>query len=368
MTTDASMAATTSARAVWIDIAKCVAIFAVMFDHANGTAFPFTNLVIASHFSVGLFVFVMGVTSFWSFRRHGGTSGIAKRCWKVFRPYLVATFIYCLFRYRAFDFEVFLNHVVRFNASGPLYYVLLYMQLLVAAPFLFRTCSHTGLGAFWSEAATFAGVLVFSALTTNHTNILDVYGGGGKLFGGTYLSLLYLGMLFGKYCPRIPTGRRRLLFLSLLSTGMALAWLVALVPRRGVVDCLFPFGKGLNPPGVCLMIYALLIAFSCFCIGTLVQTTDSHFLRKAFRPVVWIGRHTLFLFLYHRLFLDFLFAGLFSASLSRRFPSVVSGLFCFISMTIGSILLETFIERPFHSMNPSGKEQNMTSPPARTST
>ena len=344
---DGSRSSGNHGRAEWLDVAKGLAIFAVMFDHANGLAFPSTRLVLASHFSVGLFIFAMGVTSFWSFKKHGNADGVARRCWKIFRPYLVATLVYCIVRHRAFDLEVFLNHVIRFNASGPLYYVLLYIQLLVAAPFLFTTCRHAGRKAFAAETATVAAVLALAAFTTNRTNILGVYGGGGKLFGGTYLVLLYLGMLFGKYAPGIETGKRMAGVLALLATCLALAWLVGAVPRRGVVDRLFPFGNGFNPPSVCLMVYAVLVAIVCFCIGAFVDAGGSGFVGKALHPLAWIGRHTLYVFLYHRLFLDAFYAGLCRLGLAKRGPPVLSGIVFFVFMTTGSLLLERILERPF---------------------
>lgn len=39
-------------------------------------------------------------------------------------------------------------------------------------------------------------ICIVAFLTTNYTNILDIYGGGGKLLGGTYLIAFWVGMLY----------------------------------------------------------------------------------------------------------------------------------------------------------------------------
>ncbi len=38
--------------------------------------------------------------------------------------------------------------------------------------------------------------IIISYFTTNYSQILDIYGGGDPLFGGTYLILFLLGQLF----------------------------------------------------------------------------------------------------------------------------------------------------------------------------
>ncbi len=105
--------------------------------------------------------------------------------------YCIATFIYGICFDGSFDLLIYVNRLVRFNASGPFYFVLLYIELmLIFWPLykLFSMCDDT-VNGFIKEAVIWCIVVLAAVITTNYTNILDVYGGGGKLFGGTYLIL-----------------------------------------------------------------------------------------------------------------------------------------------------------------------------------
>lgn len=51
-------------RIVWIDCAKMVAICAVVLDHSYGTLYSNSILGKLTYFSVGLFVLLLGVSSF----------------------------------------------------------------------------------------------------------------------------------------------------------------------------------------------------------------------------------------------------------------------------------------------------------------
>ena len=344
-------------RAEWVDVAKFIAILAVMVDHTNGILYCNPHVALASYFSVSLFIVVMGVTLFWSYSRRGADVGLAKRCWTIFRPYSIATFIYCLFSYKAFDFEVYLKHLVGFSASGPFYYVLLYLQLLLIPPYLFRMCRFDRCKAVITETATFVGVLALSSFTTNHTNILNVYGGGGRLFGGTYLVLLYVGMLIGKYSPRIRSGKWPSTFCSLVFLGCTIAWEQSVVVRHIQVDAHFPFGGGFNPPSVSLGIYAILIAFTLMFAGKAVEQSWVGFVRLPFSFLAWFGRHTLHVFLYHRLFLDYLLMGFLAFCNVHRIPAVLIGLFFFAAMTGGSIGLEYLLGWLKSFFQPSANER-----------
>ena len=66
--------------------------------------------------------------------------------------------------------------------SGPFYYVLLYIQLILVSPILFRVFEYTSdlKKGLLIEIVGFAVVLWISSWTTNYSNILGVYGGGGS--------------------------------------------------------------------------------------------------------------------------------------------------------------------------------------------
>ncbi|MCR5623317.1 MAG: hypothetical protein K6G18_15865 [Treponema sp.] len=292
----------------WIDMAKFVAMAAVMVDHTNGILYHRGSIAQASYFSVSLFILLMGITSYWSFERNFGKlkrkvlSGIIR----IGGAYLLATAVYLITAYRSFDFLTYLTASIQFNASGPFYYVLLYIQLLLAAPVLFYALK---LAVYKYSACKIkmivicaiygGGTLLVGSLTTRFTNILGIYGGGGKVLGGTYLFLLFVGMVLAENYKSLKGG---------LPGLMAFTALVACWWRFESCDCFaldarLPFGAGYNPPSVSSITMAFLVAGTVFNLGSVLERFRIG--RKAAGAWAWLGRHTLYMFLYHRYFLDF---------------------------------------------------------------
>ncbi|MBF1027730.1 MAG: acyltransferase family protein, partial [Lachnospiraceae bacterium] len=169
-------------RSYWIDAAKLVAILGVLVDHTQNVLYSNHRIADCSYYSVGLFIFLMGVTGYGSYSRYRGSipEKLKKNFWKIARPYLVATFIFSIAQDGQFIFLAFWKRLLYFNASAPFYYVALYLQLMVVIPVfaaLLRMTS-TKKGGIFLEMLVFGATVVLSAWTTNHSNILDIYGGG----------------------------------------------------------------------------------------------------------------------------------------------------------------------------------------------
>ena len=77
-------------RAHWVDMAKFLAIVGVMIDHTNGVLYTNQSIAFSSYYSVSLFILVMGVTNYWSYKKVYGSAitKVYKGCWKIFRPYI----------------------------------------------------------------------------------------------------------------------------------------------------------------------------------------------------------------------------------------------------------------------------------------
>jgi len=170
----------------WINCAKCVAILAVLVDHTNGVLYTNQNIAMASYFSVSLFILLAGVTIHWSNERkffdgfNCVGSVLKNRVWKIALPYMVATFIYQIVIFRYFDFNQYVGFLLHFNASGPFYYILLYLQLTAVSPILYAMIrkSRTWKYPIVLQAFGLVGVVYVAYLTTNYSNILEIYGGG----------------------------------------------------------------------------------------------------------------------------------------------------------------------------------------------
>lgn len=196
-------------RIYWIDMAKAAAILAVLVDHTRTILYDNMNYLWSSYYSVSLFTLIMGVNFYGTISKenYDARKTVRTRLKGLILPYLVATFVYQCVMFRFWDFSVYLDYVIHFNISGPFYYVLQSIQLFLAAPVLGKLFQKTNQMArkyaLFIETAGFLVVLIISVITTQYTNVLSVYGGGGKLFAGTYLALFYLGMWFGKYYQAI---------------------------------------------------------------------------------------------------------------------------------------------------------------------
>lgn len=336
-----------SKRCYWVDFAKFMAIIAVMIDHTNGLLYTDQRIAYFSYYSVELFILMMGVTSYWSYSRYNGSviTKVGKGCWKISRPYLVATLIYSILIDRQFHFVNYLIRVIHFNACEPFYYVLLYLQLLVLTPVLCAILKFVDRFkyGFLIEVLGLIMVLIISSWTTNNSNILDVFGSGGKLFGGTELVMLYIGMVFGKHCEKISVNKKLLVVYWIICSALTIMWWNFISIDNLQIDLYLPYGDGFNPPSISLGLYAIFMACTIYLLGKVLN--ESAPFKKVFESVSVLGRHTLYIFLYHCMFLDFTFPHFFA-----RTGIVVSNIWLlrivyFLGMTVGSIVIEIVLER-----------------------
>ena len=270
---------------MWLDVAKFVAIMAVMLNHVQIILYDDYRIEYFSFFNVSLFILVMGVTSFISLSKHSSDEyyNLTKiKIKAILIPYIVATIIYYIYFHHYFHLENIVIYLLHFNMSGVFYYVLLYIQLLIIAPVIIillqRDCKHQIINEF-----VIGIVIVFIAyLTTNYSDIYGVFGAGGKLFGGTQLILLYVGMLFGKYCLDLKLSSKINIMMAALSIVALVAMWVLICTDESVRDPILPyngpFGGGINPPGVSLMLMAfstfLSVYFLCNCLDMVKKKTS----------------------------------------------------------------------------------------------
>ena len=186
-------------RIAWIDLAKCFAIFGVLVDHTKGILYSNPIITHASFFSVSLFILTMGITTYGSLNQN--KIPVMQYLWKrtknIAGPYIIATIINCTLINRRFVFQDIIVHLIHFDACLPYYYVILYLQLLWISPLVFKILMWAD--KIWKQIIVFILIVILSALTTNRTDIIGIYGGGGKLFGGTFLIMLFVGMFISKH-------------------------------------------------------------------------------------------------------------------------------------------------------------------------
>ena len=128
---------------LWLDLLKGIAMIAVVIDHLF---YYYNNLSVQTHtgFHVSLFILLAGFTSAISIQNRGGVvnfSYILKRISRIFVPYLIATFIYCFYNKILNPILIF-QKIITFSASGQLYFVFFYLQLVAISIFIYKLINH----------------------------------------------------------------------------------------------------------------------------------------------------------------------------------------------------------------------------------
>lgn len=260
----------------WINCAKFVAVLAVITDHTYGVLYTNYNIALASYFSVSLFIIISGMMCFLSNERHelGWFQTFVRSSKNIIVAYLLANFIYLIRINKSFDLRIYLQYVIGFNLSLPFYYVLLYLQLMLVSRLLYNIIKRIPEkhSILW-EMGIGSVVLVISFLTTNYTNILNVYGGGGKLLGGTYLFLFYLGMLFSKHDVFRNITLKKSVVLTGTSLVLWIVWWIFVCYDNYAIDAKLSLGTGLNPPGITLGVMGIIVLFLSSGLFSLFQHT-----------------------------------------------------------------------------------------------
>lgn len=330
----------------WLNCAKAVAIIAVLIDHTTGILYSSQTIATASYFSVSLFILIAGMTSYLSDSRHAESCclNFVRSTRKIIEAYIIAAGVFTILSSKGFDLLKYLSHLIHFDASLPHYFVLLYVQLMVVNRFLFnllQTIDKKKNTALF-ELLLLLAITGFSVFTTNYTNILDVYGGGGKLFGGTYLILYYIGMLIAKHRWLNRTTARKSGALLVLGGAGFFAWLTTIIHYgQPSIDANLPFGEGFNPPGICFSVLALTMMIFCFGLFSLMESFS--FMQVAVNSLNWIGKNTLCIFLYHELFL--IASMRFGIDTLMEHNAWAARILCYGVMLFGPILLNAVIDR-----------------------
>ncbi len=289
----------------WVDVAKGLAILAVMTDHSRNTLYINDRIQRISFFSVTLFIMIMGVTTYWSYNNSKIPlwEKVKSRILGIFVPYVVATFVAHCFFNRSFRWDSFYYCVLHFSATSPYYYVLLYIQMLLISPILFlgmkKLESLPGVKKIALEIIGGVGICLIARISNLFTDISGIY--ASRLFGGSYLLCIYIGMLFGMNYNKIKNIPKLMRNGSAIVCFFAMAFMIYIIVTKGFVfDKPALLGTDINPPGVTLLIFAVTIMLSLSVCDFGERTY------KVLWPLEFIGKHTLYIFLYHILLMSIL--------------------------------------------------------------
>ena len=157
-----------------------------------------------------------------------------------------------------------------------------------------------------STISVFIIFLLVSVLLTLLPPIPKMFGGSQYVLGGSYLIIYLLGMYIGnnRFMERLQNiTKRAAVLLTFTTMGLSVVWTIYTVKTDFVLEKkIFPRWT-LNPPGISIFIHMILIAL--FTIGLCSLLKDSKSLSAVIvRPMQYIGKHSLDIFMYHMLIIN----------------------------------------------------------------
>ncbi len=285
---------------VWIGCARAVAIAGVMVFHA-GYRLALPNLLTRmSFYCVALFLLLGGFTTYLSMKRHAGESYAAylkRRVPPLLLPYLAVVCCYQFARAKCFVLPDMLRKGLTFSYEVHLYYIFIYLQYVLAAPWLARLVSACN-GAKRPPAAhalALALITAFAYAALRFTYLLPLSGNGSHLLGGNYLPCFYLGMVIAARGPLTRDTRAS----AAVGAGAFVLWAALVLAEikfahwtpKWIFSC-WEF----NPPSVVIVLQAVFLLFACQGLFTVFSRLRAT--RRLTLILDYIGGHSLYIYLY----------------------------------------------------------------------
>ncbi|MDL2253608.1 acyltransferase [Ruminococcaceae bacterium OttesenSCG-928-I18] len=287
-------------RERWIDYTKGLAMIAVVVDH-----YPYRNPMLqpVMYFSVVLFFLMAGYNSYSSLERrqpeHYDWGYTGKHCWKLAKPYLLASAVVVLYAHGVLDLGTYGRAVLTFSASAPFYFVLIFLQMILVSQLLYFMIKRSKAGAhpLLLQGAMLLLLLVVVWFTQQYTHLFDLHGTAKNLLGGFYLLMFFIGMLWNadhlqKRSPILPACIAAVVFLACLY----------FILQQQELFGMGPLSK--SPPKLTLPLYGLAVFMLCATLLPRLEKKGGRVLFTILSPLEWCGKYSLQIFLYHLLFID----------------------------------------------------------------
>lgn len=307
-------------RLTWLDFAKFMAIAAVLVDHNFGLLYMNPLIQRFSFYSVSVFILAAGYAAELSNEnKEISYKKQFRTLIRLFLCYALANIIGLFYYTHSLNGQNYLNYLLHFNLQGPYYYFAFFFQLIMITPFLVKLCEKCFKKKKLKWALHVVVICIFIYLQkwlVNGTDLFGIYGGGGRLLGGTYLLLYYLGIIFAREKVYEKLNEKYCIIATLLIGGAWIVWNIYSWNTQYMLDTLLSqyFGEGVNPPGATEMVAAILMFSACYYLDAYVNRVLRHikdyqfliWLRYLQQGVVFIGKNTIYIFLYHLMFLSYL--------------------------------------------------------------
>jgi hypothetical protein len=147
---------------------------------------------------------------------------------------------------------MYLKNLVLFDITGPSYFVLFYVQLLIISGILYYLLHASP--SFYRKAFLLCIFYFIGVICNKHTFILPVHGGGTYLLGGSYLFLFCAGICFDEFLA--PRSKKALAGVLLFASICLLSIVIGRV--HTVFEGISP-QTWANPPNIFAIIYIFIV-------------------------------------------------------------------------------------------------------------
>lgn len=275
-------------RLDWIDILRGIAICAVVVDHGIflfwETSYRQSIIWQHTYFSIIWFIFLSGVANALSAKRN---KWVFPRSYLTFwmkriailAPYIYASIIvYLSMNTARIDPAQFLHSLLYFSLQPTFYFINLILQLYFIFPSLYHLVIKCK--TVWHKTL-FAAVMLVVTLQILKINPVGILAVPGFLFGGAYLFIFVLGILYAEINFKLNP-----LLLIISAILFARYEFILLFSQSG-------FSTNLS---LAIWSVSLLIV---------VKTGLSRYFTNHFWAKIlgYLGRHSIFIYLFHYLFL-----------------------------------------------------------------
>ncbi len=276
-------------RKHWIDIAKGIAILAVVLDHVlflSSSAIP-ELFWKHTYFSVTWFILLVGLTNTYELLKYSKPTPkiIFRLTLKRFARLSISYFfisigIYWYTNPVSGSWTNAIQQLLFFTTQPTYYFVNLLLQLYLIFPILFYGISIT---KNWKQTILLTiAVFALAYVSSLHKNIPWPFSPAGNYFGGLFMAVYYLGILFGVH--RIKKTR-------LLKYGM----LIALVILETIVIATNAHYIS-NIPNIFLILWSLTLLGGIYIVIKAIELKKRFLVFSMFE---FIGRNTYMIYLLH---------------------------------------------------------------------
>ncbi len=321
-------------KTTWINVAKASSIFGVVLQHVYGYLYSNDLIYYSVWWSVALFIMIGGYNAAESYERRRVVV-VRSRLRNTLMPYIGATVFYVLYNY--FRFKVppeILIRLIRFDASPPLWFVAIYVQLVLISPILVAVIQ-------WCEERQrviryLISWIIVIIVCYGITYIINLFGSeiyGGHLVAGTWLFFWFLGMCIHNTINIESNDMKTRIVMFIVNTVLIILWQIFFV-NMGVnlnLDSMFKgvyyrltWANALQTVLLFFWIKDLVMGIEYFCgkIG-----------HSILNPIDLLGQHTMYIFLYHMVFLS-------EYRLLLETPGWVNKWFCMVFILFGPLALD----------------------------